>query len=270
MAKPKPAGRPSLHGDLVIRSDDQLSLTRKQVDLLQAIADCGSITAAAKLVGISYKTAWDRIDAMNNLASEPLVQRSAGGRQGGGTQLTDQGHKIIKGFAALQEEHAEFISQLGSKVQGLDDVANFMSSSKLRSSARNQYRGRISHISRGGVNSEVTIELSRKVALIAIITNDSRKQMGLRKGSEVIALVKSSWILLSTDTDVRTSARNHLTGVVSKVNKGEVNSEVILELGDGKTLCAVVTNPSVQELGLKPGIKASALFKASSVILMRA
>ncbi len=85
----------------------------------------------------------------------------------------------------------------------------------------------------------------------------------------MIALVKSSWILLTTDTGISTSARNQLTGTVSKVISGEVNSEVILDLGDGKTVCAVVTNPSVAELGLAEGVTASALFKASSVILMR-
>ena len=50
-------------------------------------------------------------------------------------------------------------------------------------------------------------------------------------------------MLLSTDVDVRTSARNQLPGTVSKIRKGEVNSEVVLDLGEGKTLCAVITNP---------------------------
>ena len=73
----------ALKGDLVLLSEDQ-PLSQNQVALLQAIDDCGSITAAAKQVGISYKTAWDRIDAMNNLSTEALVARSAGGRKGGG------------------------------------------------------------------------------------------------------------------------------------------------------------------------------------------
>lgn len=266
----KKSSTTTLKGDLTLFSGDQQSLTRAQVELLQAIDDCGSITAAAKQVGISYKTAWDRIDTMNNLSDQALVSRSAGGSHGGGTRLTEQGRKVVAGFAALQEEHAEYVAQLGHKVQGMSDVANFMASNALRSSARNQYRGRVSRLSRGGVNSEVSIRISDAVELVAVITNDSRKAMALKKGSEVIALIKSSWILLSTDTDLKTSARNQLTGMVSKISKGEVNSEVILDLGDGKTLCAVITNPSIRELKLKKGIAACALFKASSVILMRA
>lgn len=45
------------------------------------------------------------------------------------------------------------------------------------------------------------MKISDSAELVAVITNDSRKAMGLKKGSEVIALIKSSWILLSTDTD---------------------------------------------------------------------
>jgi molybdate transport system regulatory protein len=263
------AAKASLKGDLVLLDGGEQSLTGAQVLLLKAIDQCGSITAAAKQVGVSYKTAWDRIDAMNNLADQALVARSTGGRKGGGTRLTEQGRNIIAGFEALQQEHAEFVAGLDDRVQAAGDVANFLRSSSLRSSARNQYRGRVSRISRGGVNAEVSVRLSDSVTLVAIITNDSRQQMGLKKGSEVIALVKSSWILLTTDTGITTSARNQLTGTVSKIISGEVNSEVILDLGDGKTVCAVVTNPSVAELGLAEGVPASALFKASSVILMR-
>ena len=62
-----------------------------RIRLLEAIAIHGSISQAAKKVPLSYKAAWDAIDNMNNLAEQPLVLRSAGGRQGGGTQLTAYG-----------------------------------------------------------------------------------------------------------------------------------------------------------------------------------
>ena len=62
---------------------EQLGGTNR-VGLLAALAQCGSITAAAKQVGLSYKAAWEAIDTMNNLAGEPLVQRSTGGKGGGG------------------------------------------------------------------------------------------------------------------------------------------------------------------------------------------
>ena len=62
-----------------------------RIALLARIAECGSITQAAKAIKMSYKAAWDAIDSMNNLAGEPLVERVAGGKGGGGTRLTPRG-----------------------------------------------------------------------------------------------------------------------------------------------------------------------------------
>ena len=76
-----------------------------RIRLLEAIAIHGSISQAAKKVPLSYKAAWDAIDNMNNLAEQPLVLRSAGGRQGGGTQLTAYGKKVVALYRALEAEY---------------------------------------------------------------------------------------------------------------------------------------------------------------------
>ncbi len=65
----------TLQARLFLSANDQ-SFAAEQIQLLQAVETCGSISAAAKHLGISYKTAWDRIDAMNNMSSRPLVLRS--------------------------------------------------------------------------------------------------------------------------------------------------------------------------------------------------
>ena len=97
---------------------------------------------------------------------------------------------------------------------------------------------------------------------------ESVKQMGLKKGAYAIALIKSSWIILSTDRDITTSARNRLEGTVNKIIKGQVNSEIQLNLGAEKRLSCILTNESVNSLKLRKRQTAYALFKASSVILM--
>ena len=268
--KSVPPKRSGLKGELFLQQGEQQSFSQNQIALLGAIVSAGSISGAARLIGISYKTAWDRIDAMNNLSTKPLVIRSAGGAKGGGTELTEFGRQVLLGFNALQEEHAEFVERLSEKVQHVEDVAQFLHSGQLKSSARNQYRGRVTRISQGAVNSEIELALSDAISLIAIITNDSAERMELKQGCESLALIKSSWILLSGDLAIRTSARNQLHGVVSQITRGEVNAEVTLDLGDGKTITAMVTTPSIEELELALGKPACALFKASSVILMRA
>ncbi len=269
MSRSSRNSRTSLKGTLFLADGEQESFSHKQIELLQAIRVAGSISAAAKQVGISYKTAWDRIDAMNNLADQALVVRSAGGAHGGGTRLTEFGEKILSGFHALQSEHEEFVSRLGEQLHDMNDVTRFIQGSGLKTSARNQYRGSVITVTPGAVNTEIEISLGETLRLIAIITNDSQERLELKPGSEVIALVKASWVILSLDGNILTSARNQLRGTVSQVHRGEVNAEVSLDLGAGKTLAAIITRTSLDEMGLKEGDEASALFKASSVILMR-
>jgi len=261
---------PALKGSLFLQQDDRQPFTQAQIDLLNAITTAGSISGAARTVGISYKTAWDRIDAMNNISTKPLVARSAGGARGGGTRLTDFGQQVLNGFNALQEQHADFVDRLGEQVEELEDVADFLNLGQFKTSARNQYRGRISKLTRGAVNAEVELALSDSIGLVANITNDSIERMELTVGIEAIALIKSSWVLLSRDSELKTSARNQLSGKVSQIAEGEVSAEVTLDLGDSKTLTAIVTSASLEELELEVGVSATALFKASSVILNRA
>ncbi|GGX48867.1 TOBE domain-containing protein [Saccharospirillum salsuginis] len=258
-----------LRGDVFLLTDSEQAFAASQIELLRAVDECGSISRAAKQVGISYKTAWDRIDAMNNLASQPMVTRSAGGAKGGGTALTDFGRDIVRGFQALREEHRHFIERLGHRVQSINDVAHFLRSGSMVTSARNQFRGTVTQITPGTVDTEVTLSISRDQSVAAIITQDSLERLDLAVGATAVALVKASSVILSTDTALATSARNKLTGPIVRVVRGAVNSEVTLDLGDGKTVCAVITNISVEELDLEVGQAASAIFKASSVILLK-
>src|SRR5689334_16720910 len=81
----------ALQGALWMTVGDESLGGRGRIGLLQAIAEQGSITQAAKAFGMSYKAAWDAVDAMNNLAGAALVERSTGGRGGGSTRLTPRG-----------------------------------------------------------------------------------------------------------------------------------------------------------------------------------
>ena len=104
--------------------------------------------------------------------------------------------------------------------------------------------------------------------VVAVVTRDSTEQLGLRPGATAFALIKASSVMLATDLgDVRLSARNQLAGTITAVTPGAVNTEVVLDIGGGATVAAVVTQTSAQALGLKVGGSATALFKASSVIL---
>lgn len=138
----------------------------------------------------------------------------------------------------------------------------------MKSSARNQFFGRVAEIKSGKVNDEVEIALNGDDRITATITSGSTTSLGLEVGSEVWALVKSSWVILAVDDDtVKLGVRNQLRGTISRITLGPVNSEVVVTLGGGNTVCAIVTNDSMQEMGLEEGSSVLALFKASSVIV---
>lgn len=269
--KPHPIP-PRLTGHLEVSTDLGAFLGDKRVRLLEAIDRHGSISQAAKHVPLSYKAAWDAVDAMNNLADMPLVERSTGGRAGGGTLLTDYGRRVIALYRAVEAEYQTALDRLASQfaqapvgdVQAFQRLLRRMS---VRTSARNQFVGSVSGLREGPVDFEVLLRIDEHLEIAAVVTRESAEQLGLAIGTEAIALVKASSLLLITDEALRISARNRLWGEVQRIVDGPVNAEVTLALGHGRTAVAVVTQDSVEALGLAVGVRACAAFKVSSVIL---
>ncbi len=135
-------------------------------------------------------------------------------------------------------------------------------------SARNAFEGRITRLQQGAVNSEIDLTLSGGEQIVAIVTTASVAELGLAEGLAVFAYVKAPWVMLLAGPAVtQFSARNQLTGRVSAIDKGAINSAVSLQLASGTMVEAVVTNEAVLELGLREGVIATALIKASHVIL---
>jgi molybdate transport system regulatory protein len=140
--------------------------------------------------------------------------------------------------------------------------------SNMKTSARNQFFGKVSCVNPGVVNDEIELEVAGGHKITAVITHASTEELGLRVGVDAFALVKaSSVILVSANESARFSARNVLTGTITRVQQGAINTEVVIDLPDGDTLAAIVTNESSHALELGPGKMVSAMFKASSVIL---
>jgi molybdate transport system regulatory protein len=73
-----------------------------KVDLLEAIAKTGSITAAARTLGMSYRRAWLLVDTMNRCFKRPVVETEAGGKRGGGTRLTGVGAEALRRYRKVE------------------------------------------------------------------------------------------------------------------------------------------------------------------------
>lgn len=138
----------------------------------------------------------------------------------------------------------------------------------MKVSARNVFRGTISQVQSGAVNAEISLKLPGGNELVAVVTMESVKNLGLAVGKEAVALVKAPWVMLMTDSsDIRLSARNCLEGKVTSVTDGAVNAEVVIQLDGGTEVYSIVTRDAVAELGLAPGVSATAVIKASHIIL---
>ena len=135
-------------------------------------------------------------------------------------------------------------------------------------SARNVFKGTVTHVTTGAVNTEVEITLPGGDVIVAIVTEASAKSLGLAEGKEAVAFVKAPWVtLLTGNNGIKFSARNQLVGSVEKIVTGAVNSEVYVALPGGAMVIAIVTNEAISELELGNGKEVTALIKASHVIV---
>ncbi|MEZ5799075.1 MAG: LysR family transcriptional regulator [Paracoccaceae bacterium] len=73
-----------------------------KADLLERIRDTGSISAAGRQMGMSYKRAWSLVEDMNAAFAEPLVASARGGAGGGGARLTETGQRVLRHFRAVE------------------------------------------------------------------------------------------------------------------------------------------------------------------------
>jgi molybdate transport system regulatory protein len=239
-----------------------------RVALLRAIAASGSITQAAKALKMSYKAAWDAVDAMNNLAGVALVERTTGGKGGGGTRLTLRGVQLVDNFALIAGEHRRFVAQLAKQAGGIADDWLLMGRIGLKTTARNQFIGHVTQLKRGTVNDEIELVVAGGQKIVAIVTHESAEDLDLAPGACAYALINASAIIVVTDgAGARFSARNQLAGHIARLQTGAVNTEVVIALPGGATIAAIVTNDSSTALELAVGVAASAIFKASCVIL---
>ena len=92
-------------------SETELAIGPGKIALLEAIARTGSITSAAKQLGMSYRRAWLLVDATNRSLVRPAVATVAGGDKGGGTVLTPLGVELVRRYRALERETEAAVSR---------------------------------------------------------------------------------------------------------------------------------------------------------------
>ena len=235
----------------------------QRIALLQHIVEQGSITAAAKSAGISYKAAWDAIDELNNLAQTPLVERNIGGKGGGGARLSVAGERVLRLYQRLQAMQNQVLDA-AEDIQDLDLLGRLMP----RTSARNQLHGTVIAILSHGHNDLIQLELPGGLTLRAQITRDSTQRLELVIGSQAVALIKAGWLQLLGATPPPSPEHNDLHGQIEQIlHTDNGPSEVRITLPSGQTLCALTEPQHLETLGLTEGSEAQVHFAPSLVLL---
>lgn len=239
------------------------------MELLMHIQKEGSITKAAKSMKMSYKAAWDAVDAMNNLSEFPLVTSSKGGKGGGGTHLSEYAKELIDTYKILQEEHRHFLENLSKRVSEKNGHIHLLKSMDIRISARNQLKTKVLSVQRGVIESRVFLELGNKESITAVITNDSLTTLEIDVGIELYALFKANALILNDEFSPDKNDMNSFIGKIVRIEHDSLNAEVIIELKGGNTVCSTLPIEMLKRLNLKSGMQVSAFCKPKSIILGR-
>jgi molybdate transport system regulatory protein len=106
-----------IYARIWLSRDGETYFGHGRIQLLEAIHLAGSISAAAKTMGMSYKKAWTLVDEMNQAASSLVVIREAGGKGGGGTQVTEHGLAIIAAYHGFECRLKAFLEIESAQIQ---------------------------------------------------------------------------------------------------------------------------------------------------------
>lgn len=259
----------TLEALVTLRSETLSGIGRDRIRLLEAVAREGSITAGARAVGLTYKAAWDALDAMANLFGQPLLAKRTGGRSGGGASLTPTGLRVIQAFGRLEAEMARVLRAIEPDLAGTGiSPLNLVSGLLMKTSARNALRGTITGIVADAISAEIAVAVSEDTTIYAVITAQSVRDLGLCVGRDAVVLIKAPFVIIAPGTDAPAiSVRNRVPGIVARCEMSAVNAEIVLDIGGSRTLAASITAQSARALGIEPGTPALAMFDAAHVIV---
>lgn len=118
------------------------------------------------------------------------------------------------------------------------------------------------------LNDVVEVALDGGHHVVAVVTHESATGLGLKAGAKAFVLIKASSVIVVADLGTaRLSARNQFSRTVARVQPGAVNAEIVIDIGHGVSIAAIITQESALSLGLPQGSAATAIIKASSVVV---
>ena len=140
--------------------------------------------------------------------------------------------------------------------------------SHRKTSARNSFFGKISAIRPADIQAAVELTTLDGHVISSVITLDSLSRLGLKVGRLATVEVKAPWVsLYKTETDPLCSAENRLPGIITRITRGQVNTEYVLRIGSDTELCVITTTQSLRRLELQEKDTVWAVFGSYATIL---
>jgi molybdate transport system regulatory protein len=227
--------------------------TDRRLEILREVGDCGSISQAARNVGVSYKAAWQALDMLSNLAGVPLVERSVGGAGGGGATLTRAGEQLLRAGRELAKTREQVLGRLGAAPAA---------ALGLRTSMRNQMPCTVAALDVHGPLVRVRLATAAGQELASRITAESAELLGLQAGLAVIALCKATAVQVARPFPAAKQV-NAVEGKVTRVARGDAGDEVAVQVAGGLSLVGFAGAQS----GLRSGSRVVCAFEESAVVL---
>lgn len=156
-------------------------------DILEAIEKHGSISSASRALGMSYRYVWGYIKRIENVTGKKVLVTKKGGKGGGEAKLTSFGRKLLKEFKRL----SDYVEKMG------DSYSDEWGLLGVKISARNRLKARIKEVKIEGVAGSVLMEIDSPATIKALITADAIRDMDLKEGDEVFAIIKATEIMVA-------------------------------------------------------------------------
>ena len=248
----------------------------RRIEVLRRIQACGSISEAARQVGISYKAAWQALDTLSNLAGVELVQRSVGGKGGGGAVLTPDALLLLEAADAMGHAREQLQIQLQkarSKTaqpsvgeRASISVATTLARLQVVTSMRNQWPCVVDSVSANG--ALVVVQMhgaeagAQQFVVRSHITQESAQLLGLQPGLPVLAMCKATAVTVAAGAAADT-APNHWSGNVARATRGGAVQELAVRLDAGVQLVGF----SREATSLRARAKVAVVVEPSAVVI---
>ncbi len=184
MLTPNEKHKPS--GKIWIEYQGKPLLGKGGAEILKEIDAQQSLSKAAEKLDMSYRYVWNYVQEIHTALGEAVVETYKGGKSGGGgAKLTETGRTLLEEYTRLEGCLSEFLAD--AKNAGVKNV-------KL--SARNNLKGKVIAVEKGIITAKVKIEIKVPATVTAVITKDAVEDLDLKVGDEVVAIVKSTEVIV--------------------------------------------------------------------------